>query len=263
MIRQHVLSLGARCPAPCTSLLRQSAGMPAFFNPSRGYRRNRRSLEIILLQDHDLGMQGEVVKVRPGFGRNWLIPQKFAVYATAENRAIYEVAGLNSAGDDLEEGGDGAAHDFEFRRFLKEYVANLEAVELNFTRYTENDVLTFPVTKRDIVQKLWNHHELIGLTEESVVLSSEDATVETLGLGDHAVKIKLGSGWVAPGVGIFEKFARLAANEEVEIRCQVLPKVILSAEEKEDKRQEKKSKRNMRKEDEEKDKEKRRGKGKK
>ncbi len=39
-------------------------------------------MELILLQDVDkLGRENELVKVRPGFARNYLIPQKLAVVA--------------------------------------------------------------------------------------------------------------------------------------------------------------------------------------
>ena len=41
---------------------------------------------IILKEDvHNLGKAGELVKVKPGFGRNFLIPQGKAIVATASN----------------------------------------------------------------------------------------------------------------------------------------------------------------------------------
>ncbi|OQY47119.1 MAG: 50S ribosomal protein L9 [Anaerolineaceae bacterium 4572_78] len=40
-------------------------------------------MNVLLLQDVDsLGLAGDIVKVKNGFGRNYLIPQKFAVVAT-------------------------------------------------------------------------------------------------------------------------------------------------------------------------------------
>lgn len=43
-------------------------------------------MEVILIQDVDnLGAANEVVKVRNGYARNYLIPQKFAVEASASN----------------------------------------------------------------------------------------------------------------------------------------------------------------------------------
>lgn len=45
-------------------------------------------MEIILLKDVDrLGYKYDVVTVKNGFGRNYLIPQKMAVLANAANRA--------------------------------------------------------------------------------------------------------------------------------------------------------------------------------
>ena len=44
-------------------------------------------MEIILLKDIDtLGDKHEIVKVKPGYGRNYLIPQGLAVNANAINR---------------------------------------------------------------------------------------------------------------------------------------------------------------------------------
>lgn len=43
-------------------------------------------LSIILTQDvHKLGVKGQIVKVNHGYGRNHLLPQKMAVYATHYN----------------------------------------------------------------------------------------------------------------------------------------------------------------------------------
>jgi large subunit ribosomal protein L9 len=49
-------------------------------------------MEVILKQFHKgLGEKGDVVKVKPGFGRNFLIPQGLAVLATdSARRAIQE-----------------------------------------------------------------------------------------------------------------------------------------------------------------------------
>ncbi len=43
-------------------------------------------MELLLREDVEhLGMRGEFVKVRPGYGRNYLLPRKLAVQATAAN----------------------------------------------------------------------------------------------------------------------------------------------------------------------------------
>ncbi|WP_028579184.1 50S ribosomal protein L9 [Desulfogranum japonicum] len=48
-------------------------------------------MEIILKETIDtLGQEGEIVKVKPGYARNYLIPQKKAVLVTDENLASLE-----------------------------------------------------------------------------------------------------------------------------------------------------------------------------
>ncbi len=48
-------------------------------------------MEVILLEKmRNLGALGDKVKVKPGFARNFLIPQGKAVYATKENLAKFE-----------------------------------------------------------------------------------------------------------------------------------------------------------------------------
>ena len=50
----------------------------------------RTTMEVLLLEDVErLGKKGDVVKVAPGYARNYLLPRKLAVLSTPENlRAI-------------------------------------------------------------------------------------------------------------------------------------------------------------------------------
>ena len=49
------------------------------------------NVEVVLLQRVDkLGQMGEVVKVKPGYARNFLLPQKKALRATKANLARFE-----------------------------------------------------------------------------------------------------------------------------------------------------------------------------
>ncbi len=49
------------------------------------------AVEVILLQRVEtLGQMGEVVKVKPGFARNYLLPQKKAIRANKDNMARFE-----------------------------------------------------------------------------------------------------------------------------------------------------------------------------
>lgn len=48
-------------------------------------------MEVILLERIErLGQMGDVVKVKPGYARNFLLPQKKAMRATEENRRVFE-----------------------------------------------------------------------------------------------------------------------------------------------------------------------------
>src|ERR1700741_952026 len=48
-------------------------------------------MEVILLERvHNLGQIGDVVKVKPGYARNYLLPQRKALRATEANKAKFE-----------------------------------------------------------------------------------------------------------------------------------------------------------------------------
>src|SRR3954453_20341849 len=48
-------------------------------------------VDLILLERVEkLGQMGQIVKVKPGFARNYLLPQKKAMRATKENMAYFE-----------------------------------------------------------------------------------------------------------------------------------------------------------------------------
>ncbi|HRK24655.1 MAG TPA: 50S ribosomal protein L9 [Beijerinckiaceae bacterium] len=48
-------------------------------------------MEVILLERvAKLGQMGEIVKVRPGYARNFLLPQKKALRATEDNKKVFE-----------------------------------------------------------------------------------------------------------------------------------------------------------------------------
>ena len=44
------------------------------------------SIPVILLEDMDQGREGEIVRVKRGFMRNYLMPRKKACYLTNENK---------------------------------------------------------------------------------------------------------------------------------------------------------------------------------
>lgn len=67
-------------------------------------------MQIILLKDIEkLGNRFEVVKVRPGYGRNYLIPQGFAKIANAGNMARLEEFKAKEAEDEAQRRAEFAA----------------------------------------------------------------------------------------------------------------------------------------------------------
>jgi len=63
-------------------------------------------MKVILKQDVDkLGKIGDIVKVAPGYGRNYLLPKGIAVEATAGNLKIMEIDQLAAARRDQREKG--------------------------------------------------------------------------------------------------------------------------------------------------------------
>lgn len=51
----------------------------------------RTSVELLLAEDVDaLGKQGEIVRVKPGYARNYLLPQGLATVATEHNKRMVE-----------------------------------------------------------------------------------------------------------------------------------------------------------------------------
>src|ERR1700746_1660249 len=60
-------------------------------------------IELILLERVEkLGQMGEVVKVKPGYARNYLLPQKKALRATKENREYFEKQRSQLEGQNLQ-----------------------------------------------------------------------------------------------------------------------------------------------------------------
>jgi large subunit ribosomal protein L9 len=132
-------------------------------------------MEVILKEDvNKLGHRGDVVKVADGYGRNYLLPGKLAIEATAANKAVVEQM-------------KGSA----IRKLAKEKIESeelakkLEAVELVFERKVgENDHLFGSVTSSDIAQQL----EQKGYTIDRRKISLEEP-LKTL--GEFYVPIKL------------------------------------------------------------------------
>ena len=102
-------------------------------------------MEVILKEDvESLGHRGDVVKVANGYGRNYLLPQRLAIEATAANKAVIKQMQESAARK--------AAKD---KAAAQEQAEKLNAVELTFERKVgANDVLFGSVTSADIAAEL-------------------------------------------------------------------------------------------------------------
>ena len=65
--------------------------MPATRSHRLRSSERRSGIELLLAEDvPNLGQQGEIVRVKPGYARNFLVPQGLATIATEENKAKVE-----------------------------------------------------------------------------------------------------------------------------------------------------------------------------
>jgi large subunit ribosomal protein L9 len=104
-------------------------------------------MEVILKEDvPKLGSRGDVVKVAEGYGRNFLLPKKLAIEATAANKAVIEQMKAAAVRRAAREKGDAEALAKQF-----------DGVNLHFTRKSgEHDALFGSVTSADIARELEN-----------------------------------------------------------------------------------------------------------
>jgi len=102
-------------------------------------------MEVILKEDVvNLGLRGEVVKVADGYARNYLLPRKLAMQATANNKAVIEQMKASAARRSAAE-----------KATAEELVAKLEPTVLSFTRKAgEEGHLFGSVTSADIAAEL-------------------------------------------------------------------------------------------------------------
>src|SRR5437899_11527830 len=98
-------------------------------------------MKIILTKDlENLGKAGALVEVKPGYGRNYLLPRGMAVAATAKNirQLDHEKAGILSRAS-------------KHRANMDAHAKKLASVELRFARKLgEQDKLFGSVTSKDI-----------------------------------------------------------------------------------------------------------------
>lgn len=102
-------------------------------------------MEVILKEDiSNLGHRGDLVKVADGYGRNYLLPKKLALQATAANKAVIEQMKASAVRRSVKEKSEAEA-----------LVGQLNKVALVFARKVgENDHLFGSVTAADVAAQL-------------------------------------------------------------------------------------------------------------
>jgi len=132
-------------------------------------------MDVLLCEDVDnLGQRGQVVRVRSGYGRNYLLPQKLAVAASSGNkRMLDDQRRLLAKREDRE------------RISAQSEAEKLQGLELRFERRVgEHGILFGSVTALDIAEALKEK----GLTVERRRISLREHLKE---VGDFDVTIKL------------------------------------------------------------------------
>ena len=132
-------------------------------------------MEVILREDVDkLGSRGQLVKVTPGYARNFLLPKRLAVPATEANKKIIEQerqAHLRREAKLVADAGD-----------LAKMMADLSVTIAQ--KAGENDQLFGSVTTKDIAEAL----EKQGYTIDRRKIALEEP-IKTL--GDFKVPVRL------------------------------------------------------------------------
>ena len=130
-------------------------------------------MKVILKEDvHNLGQQGDVVEVKAGYARNYLMPQKLAILFTKQQKKSIEEA-QRVEERKLEREKDQ----------LESVLKQVEDLSLSLKMQSEEDSKLFgSVTKLDIVKLLKENG--ITVDKKYVDLSSPIKT-----LGEHKVNI--------------------------------------------------------------------------
>lgn len=132
-------------------------------------------IELILLERVEkLGQMGQIVKVRPGFARNYLLPQKKALRATKDNLAYFETQRAQLEANNLARKSDAAA--------VAEKIEGLHVVLIR--QAGESGQLYGSVSSRDIADAV----TAAGFTVDrrQIVL---DRPIKSLGL--HPLRVML------------------------------------------------------------------------
>jgi large subunit ribosomal protein L9 len=149
-------------------------------------------MDVILLERIEkLGQMGDVVAVKPGFARNYLLPRKKALRATEANRAVFDQQRAQLEAENLK-------HREEAERVARD----MDGMTVIIVRQaSDSDQLYGSVTPRDIAS---------GITEAGVTADRRqiklDQPIKTVGM--HPVRVDL-----HPEVSV-EVIANVARTQE-------------------------------------------------
>lgn len=132
-------------------------------------------MEVILLERVErLGQMGDVVTVKDGFARNFLLPMKKALRATAGNKATFEADRAQLEADNLERKAEAEA--------VAKAMADVKVVMIRAAG--ESGQLYGSVSSRDIAEAVTEAG--VGISRSQVVL---DRAIKTLGLHDVVIRL--------------------------------------------------------------------------
>ena len=135
-------------------------------------------MDIILLQDVEtLGTSGDIIKVKPGYARNFLFPRGLAVRSSKQNRALADEK-KNSA----------KARKLRKTQVYEELINKLKNAEVTIeVQVGDEDRLFGSVTSQDIHKVLLEKG--IEIDRHSIVL---EEPIKALGIYDVNIKVAKG-----------------------------------------------------------------------
>lgn len=155
-------------------------------------------MDVILLERIEkLGQMGDVVTVKPGFARNYLLPQKKAMRATDANKQVFDTQRAQLETVNIERRSEAAA-----------VAEKLEGLKFVIVRSaSDNDQLYGSVTVRNIA---------LAITEEGFTVESKQVQlarpIKSVGLHDVIVRLH-------PEVSVTVKANVARTEEEAEMQA--------------------------------------------
>ncbi|OAB55097.1 hypothetical protein AY600_15635, partial [Phormidium willei BDU 130791] len=155
-------------------------------------------MEVILLERIEkLGQMGDVVRVKPGFARNFLLPQRKALRASKDNLAYFETQRAQLEAENLKRAQEAEA-----------VAKKIEGAQVILIRQAgETGQLYGSVSSRDLADAIRENG--VTVTRGQIVL---DKPIKTLGLHDIRVRLH-------PEVSVTITANIARSNEEAEAQA--------------------------------------------